>query len=139
MKKQKKNEQRTPDISERLLTLTAKVMSLSASLPDDRVGAKVTDELTTLAMLAYRNHGLAEGSPSAKEFAEKFRDVLKNLREIRRTLHIVEKVGFPCDGQTLRELLEETDLLIRIFFSSIRTLESRGAYRDWETIGRAHV
>jgi len=52
MKKQKKNEQRTPDISERLLTLTAKVMSLSASLPDDRVGAKVTDELTTLAMLA---------------------------------------------------------------------------------------
>jgi len=39
----------------------------------------------------------------------------------------VEKVGFPCDGQTLRELLEETDLLIRIFFSSIRTLESRGA------------
>lgn len=125
MKKQKKNETRTSDVGDRLLALTAKVISLSASLPDDRVGAKVTDELTTLAMLAYRNHGLAEGSPSAKEFAFWFREVLKTLREIRRTLHIVEKVGFPCDGQSLRELLEETDLLIRIFFSSIRTLESK--------------
>ena len=124
MKKQKQ-ERQTSDLGERLLLLTSRTMTLAASLPDERVSAKVSDELTSLAMSAYRNHGLAEGSPSAKEFADRFRDVLKDLREIRRILHLVEKVGFPCDGHTLRNLLEETDIVIRIFFSSIRTLESK--------------
>ena len=124
MKKQKQ-ERQTSDLGERLLSLTAKTMALAGSLPDDRVGGKVADELTSLAMSAYQNHGLAEGSPSAQEFADRFRDVLKSLRETRRVLHLVEKVGFPCDGQSLRELLEETDIVIRIFFSSIRTLEAK--------------
>ena len=124
MKKQKQQRQAS-DVGERLLSLTAKTIALAGSLPDDRVGGKVADELTSLAILAYQNHGLAEGSPSAKEFADRFRDVLQTLREIRRTLHLVEKVGFPCDGQSLRELLEETDIVIRIFISSIRTLEAK--------------
>jgi len=33
----------------------------------------------------------------------------------------------PCDGQAVRTALEEVDILIRIFFSSIRTLENKAA------------
>jgi hypothetical protein len=52
---------------------------------------------------------------------------LTELRISRRALQLLEKAGLPCDGQAVRTALEEVDILIRIFFSSIRTLENKAA------------
>lgn len=120
------NERRGSDVSDRLLAFTSGMLGLSASLPEDRAGGHLAEQLLRTATAAYFRHGEAEGSPSAQAFAEKFRAALMELRTARRALQLLEKAGLPCDGQAVRSLLEEVDILIRIFFTSIRTLESRG-------------
>jgi hypothetical protein len=120
-------ERRGSDVSDRLLAFTSYCMGIAGSLPDDRAGAHLADALLNTSVAAYFRHGEAEGSPSAKEFADKFRACLTELRKSRRALQLIEKAGLPCDGQAVRGALEEADILIRIFFSSIRTLENRAA------------
>lgn len=123
--KTKTEERRGSDVSERLLAFCSGMLGLAASLPEDRAGGVIADNLLRSATGAYFRHGEAEGSPSAKEFAEKFRQALTELRIARRTLQLLHKAGLPCDGSAVRMGLEEVDILIRIFFSSIRTLENR--------------
>ena len=113
------------DVSDRLLDHTANCLGLAGSLPDDRAGGHLADQLIRTATSAYLHHGEAEGSPSAKAFTEKFRECLVDLRTNRRVLQLLEKAGIPCDGLAVRTALEQVDILIRIFFSSIRTLEAK--------------
>jgi four helix bundle protein len=120
-------ERRGPDLSDRLLSFTANLLGLAGSLPEDRAGGHLAEQLLRAGTSAYFRHGEAEGSPSAKEFTEKFRASLTELRISRRALQLLEKAGVPCDGQAVRTALEEVDILIRIFFSSIRTLENKAA------------
>ena len=122
----KKTTRERSDVSERLLTFTSGMLGLAGSLPDDRAGGHLAEQLLRTATAAYLRHGEAEGSYSAKEFCDKFRACLAELRIARRVLQLLESAGLPCDGQQVRTLLEEVDILIRIFFSSIRTLESKG-------------
>jgi len=112
-----------PDLSDRLMGFTANMLGLAGSLPEDRAGGFLSEKLLQSATGGYFSHGDAEGSPSAKVFCDKFRDCLAHLRASRKALYLLEKSGIPCDGQAVRTGLEEVDILIRIFFSSIRTLE----------------
>jgi len=114
-------------LSDRLLSFTSNLLGLAGSLPEDRAAGHLAEELLRSGTAAYFRHGEAEGSPSAKEFAEKFRACLAELRVSRRALQLLVKAGLPCDGQAVRKALEEVDILIRIFFSSIRTLENKAA------------
>ena len=120
-------ERRGSDVSDRLLAFTSTLLGLAGSLPEDRAGGHLAEQLLRSGTAAYFRHGEAEGSPSAKEFADKFRAALTELRVSRRALQLLEKAGLPCDGQAVRTALEEVDILIRIFFSSIRTLENKAA------------
>ena len=101
------------------------MLGLSASLPEDRVGGHLAEQLLRTATAVYFRHGEAEGCPSVAGFADKFRECLIELRMARRALQLLVKAGIPCDGQAVRTLLEEVDILVRIFFSSIRTLENK--------------
>jgi four helix bundle protein len=117
--------QRSPDLKDRLLGFTSNMLGLAGSLPDDRAGSHLSEMLLRSSTASYFRHGEAEGSPSAKEFTEKFRACLTELRVTRRALELLEKAGIPCDGLAVRQGLEDVDILIRIFHSSIRTLESK--------------
>lgn len=118
-------ERRGSDVSDRLLSFCSSMLGLAGSLPEDRAGGHLAESLLRSSTGAYFRHGEAEGSPSAREFAEKFRQALAELRVARRALQLLERAGLPCDGTAVRYGLEEVDILIRIFFSSIRTLESK--------------
>lgn len=118
---------RGSDVSDRLLAFTSTLLGLAGSLPEDRAGGHLAEQLLRSGTAAYFRHGEAEGSPSAKEFCDKFRACLAELRVARRALQLLEKAGLPCDGQAVRTALEEVDILVRIFFSSIRTLENKAA------------
>ena len=115
---------RSPDLKDRLLSFTSEMLGISASLPEDRAGGHLSEMLLRSATAMYFRHGEAEGSPSAKEFAEKFRACLTEIRITRRALELIKASGIPCDGLAVRKGLEDVDILIRIFFSSVRTLEA---------------
>jgi hypothetical protein len=113
-----------PDLSDRLLTFTSEAIELANSLPTDRAGSMLASALLETVTQSYYAHGEAEGSPSAKDFSDKFRECLKHLRLTRRTLYLVQPLA--KGKKEVAKLLEDADILIRIFFSSIRTLESKG-------------
>jgi hypothetical protein len=116
---------KAPDVQERLEALTSKTLVTAASLPGDKVGETIADLLTAQILGAFYAHGTAEGSPGIKEFAQNFRETLANLRKLRRTVALLKCLALPCNGQAVREIEEEADILVRIFFSSLRTLEGR--------------
>jgi hypothetical protein len=120
-------ERKSPDLSDRLRSFTADMATLAASLPEDRAGARLADTILNQSLAAYYAHGQAEGSPSAKEFTEKFRETLEQLRLLRRTLYLLQVMALPCDGSAVTKGLEDADILVRIFFSSIRTLTNKAA------------
>ena len=107
-------ERRGSEVSDRLLAFTSYCLGIAGSLPDDRAGAHLADALLNSSVAAYFRHGEAEGSPSAKEFADKFRACLIELRKSRRALQLSEKAGIPCDGQAVRSALEEGDIPIGV-------------------------
>lgn len=130
MNRTQKNPEQQPktmDVSDRLRKFSADCGELADSLPETRTGKRLADCILTHAFSAYLFHGKAEGSLSAKEFADRFRDVLEELRQLRRALYFLLVSPMPKDRERVDKLVEDCDILVRIFFSSIRTLEGRAS------------
>ena len=69
------------------------------------------------------NHGEAQAAESADDFIHKMSICLKELRESERWLLLIRRVPLGKAVVKVEALLEETDQLIRIFKTSIRTAE----------------
>jgi len=69
-------------------------------------------------------HGEAQAAESKKDFVHKLKVGLKELRETMRWLKLVQRASLIEKPDLLDPLLNETDELIRIFVSSVRTAES---------------
>ena len=119
--KPKTTSPRSTDVSDRLRDFVSDMLGLAGQLPEDRAGNILADALLKHAVASYFRHGEAEGSPSAEAFANKFRECLGELRTLRRTLTLLHGSGIVCSRLAIEKGLEDCDILIRIFFSSIRT------------------
>ena len=73
----------------------------------------------------YPNHGEAQAAESQKDFIHKLRISLKELRESNRWLKLIQKVPLINKSKLLNEILIETEELIKIFYSSIKTAEKK--------------
>lgn len=67
------------------------------------------------------NHAEAQSAESRRDFVHKMRVALKELRETRTWLLLVQRMGLAKDRKALEPLLRESDELIAIFVSSVRT------------------
>ena len=122
-------EERIYDLEERLLEYSAAVIRLVKELPKDREANHVAAQLLRSGTSPLPNHGEAEAAESPADFIHKLRVCLKELRETRRWLLLVQRVPLITSQTTLRPVLAETDELIRIFVASIRTAEKRSTNR----------
>lgn len=113
------------DLEERLLEYSANVIRLTDRLPNSRAGNHIAGQLVRSGTSPYSNHGEAQGAESQKDFIHKMGICLKELRESERWLKLIAKVPLldPKDSE-LVALLSETDELIRIFASSVKTAKS---------------
>lgn len=122
--KPKTTSPRSTDVSDRLRDFVSDMLGLAGQLPEDRAGNILADTLLKHAVASYFRHGEAEGSPLAKDFANKFRECLGELRSLRKALTLLHGSGIVCSRLAIEKGLEDCDILIRIFFSSVRTLEA---------------
>jgi len=104
-----------------LLDFASKIIDLSEALPDTRAGVHVGGQLLRSGTSPYSNHGEAEAAESPDDFIHKLKVCLKELRETRRWLRLIACKGWLKDEQGLNAVLAESEELIRIFVSSIRT------------------
>ena len=111
------------DLGDRLLEFAAKIVELTESLPNTRAGNHIAGQLLRCGTSALSNHGEVEAAESRRDFLHKLRVCLKELRETKRWLRLIErakKIGTPANFNTCCKEVEE---LIRIFVASVRTAE----------------
>ena len=90
-------------------------------LPDTRTGNHVANQLLRSGTSPYPNHGEAQAAESPIDFIHKLRICLKELREAKRWLTLIQSVPLVKTPEEIKDLLEETEELIKIFVASIRT------------------
>jgi four helix bundle protein len=109
------------DMQERLLTWTADVVKVAESIPTTRAGTHIAGQIVRSATSPLANHAEAQSAESRRDFIHKMRISLKELRETRTWLLLVQRMGLAKDRKALEPLLQESDELIAIFVSSVRT------------------
>jgi four helix bundle protein len=113
------------DLEERLLEYSVTMIRLVEKLPHTRAGNHIAGQLLRSGTSPYPNHAEAQAAESGRDFVHKMRICLKELRESRRWLKLIQRIPLLRDSTLLQEALEETEELIRIFVASIRTAQKR--------------
>jgi four helix bundle protein len=110
------------DLEDRLLNFSARVIRLVDSMPNTRAANHVAAQLLRSGTSPYGNHGEVEAAESRRDFIHKLKICLKELKETKRWLRLVSESKLLPERKMTR-ILAETEELIRIFFTSIRTAE----------------
>jgi four helix bundle protein len=121
----KKDESHEYDLEDRLLDYGAAIIQLTRKLNGDFADRHVGNQLLRSGTAPASHHGEAQSGESPADFIHKMRLALKELRESERWLKLIRKANLLSEADALTPLLNETDQLIRIFVTSIRTAESR--------------
>jgi four helix bundle protein len=114
---------RAYDLEDRLLEFAAKIIELTESLPNTRVGNHVAGQLLRCGTSSLSNHGEVEAAESRRDFLHKLRICLKELRETKRWLRLVGRTRTLTTPTNLTACINEVEELIRIFVASIRTAQ----------------
>ena len=113
------------DLEERLLEFSVRAIRLSRKIENSKAGKHIANQLLRSSTSPLANHAEAQAAESAKDFIHKLKISLKELRETQRWLKLVERVPLVEKPDLLKEILNETDQLIRIFVTSINTVSSK--------------
>ena len=112
------------DLEESLLEYSVRTIRVVKQLPNTRTGNHVAGQLLRSGTSPYPNHGEAQAAKSPKDFIHKLRISLKELRETQRWLRLIQRVPLIKKPELLDDILEETEELIKIFVTSIKTASS---------------
>ncbi len=112
------------DLEERLLEYSVRIIKVVEQLPNTRVGNHIAGQLLRSGTSPYPNHGEAQAAESPKDFVHKLRISLKELRETKRWLKLIQRIPLIEPAEKLASILEETEELIRIFVASINTAKA---------------
>lgn len=113
------------NLEERLLAYSVRVVKVVEQLPNSRTGNHVAGQLLRSGTSPYPNHGEAQASESSKDFIHKLKVSLKELRETQRWLKLVQRIPLTKNSELLTSTITETEELIKIFFTSIRTIREK--------------
>ncbi len=115
--------ERVYDLEDRLLEYAATIVRFTEKMPSTRAANHVGGQLLRSGTSPLFNHGEAQAAESPRDFVHKMRVCLKEFREAHRALRLAKRVPLVDDEKETDSLLQETDELIRIFVTSIRTAE----------------
>ena len=118
-------ESKKYDLEERLLEYSAAIIRLVEKMINTKAGNHVGGQMLRSGTSPYFNHGEAEAAESPKDFVHKMMICLKELRETKRALRLTKRVPLIQPPNECDPLLNETEELIKIFFTSIRTANKK--------------
>jgi four helix bundle protein len=118
-----KDTLRKYDLSERLIEFAVRTIGLVEKLPKTLAGRHIGGELLRCGTSPAPNHAEAQGAESRRDFVHKMSIGLKELRETKVWLKIAKRKMTKGIEKELEWLLNESDELIKIFVSSIKTAE----------------
>jgi len=123
------------DLEERLLRYSARIIKVVDALPATRTGQHIAGQILRSGTSPYPNHGEAQAAESTKDFVHKLRVSLKELRETKRWLKLIQYIKLVNNSDRLDELLDETEQLIKIFVKSIKTAQNNSSSNSKLKVG----
>lgn len=118
------------DLEERLLEYAANIVRITEMIRRTPAGTHVANQILRSGTSPLPNHGEAQAAESTADFVHKMSVCLKELRETRRWLRLIGCVPLVRSPSSVDPLLQETEELIKIFYSSIVTAKNRSNRRE---------
>ena len=109
------------DLEDRLLQFTVEILQLAEQLPNTKTGSKISSQIIRSSTSSSLNYAKAQSAASRKDFVSKLKVVLKELRKTNINLKMTDASALLPDSDLLVDMLKETDELIAIFVTSVRT------------------
>ena len=109
------------DLQDRLVDYAVRIIKLSEALPETKTGKHVSSQILRSGTSPAPNYGEAQSAESKADFIHKLKIALKELRETEIWLKIIAKAQMIESVSQLDPLLQETDELIAILFTSVET------------------
>lgn len=118
------------DLEERLLDYSASIVRITETIRRTPAGTHVANQLLRSGTSALPNHGEAQAAESPADFVHKLSICLKELRETRRWLRLLQRVPLVRVPPAVDPLVQETEELIRIFYRSVVTAKKRALRKE---------
>lgn len=115
----------TYDLENRLLDFGALIINLCRLLHHDPAERHIAGQLLRSGTAPGSHHAEAQAAESKADFIHKMRIGLKELKESDRWLKLLQRSGIQVAPDLQAKLMDESDQLIRIFITSIRTAGKR--------------
>ena len=113
------------DLNKRLIKYCIQTNEVCESLDHSKLGRHISGQLVRSCSSPALNYGEACAAESLNDFIHKLRIILKELRESGSALEIVIEKPLTKKTELAKNAFKETNELISIFASSIRTCERR--------------
>ena len=114
-------EDKTYDLEERLIDFAVDIIRIAESLPKSKVANHIAGQLIRCGTSPAPNYGEAQSAESRADFIHKMKVCLKELRETRVWLLMIVRAKLIKTVSKLDALIQESNELISIFVTSIRT------------------
>ena len=114
-------KEREYDLQDRLVGYSVRIIKLSEALPETKAGKHVSTQILRSGSSPAPNYGEAQSAESKADFVHKLKVALKELRETEIWLKVIQRAKMIKPAAKLTALLQETDELIAILFTSIET------------------
>ena len=112
------------DLEERLISFAVLVMDVVESLPRTRAGNHMAGQLIRSGTSPALNYGEVQSAESRNDFIHKVKVVLKELRETKIGLAIIERKRLSRTPRHVGQCEGECEQLIAIFAKSVQTAEA---------------
>ncbi|MBF8276445.1 MAG: four helix bundle protein [Candidatus Brocadiaceae bacterium] len=119
------NDRRVFDLEERLVDFAVRIIRAAESLPKTRTGNHISGQIIRCGTSPAPNYGEAQGAESRSDFIHKMKVCLKELRETRIWLLMIVKANLIKPTSKLELLIHESNELISIFVTSVKTAKQR--------------
>jgi four helix bundle protein len=119
------NKRNEYDLKDRLIDYTVRIIALSEALPDTKAGNHIASQILRSGTSPAPNYGEATSAESIADFIHKLKVAFKELRETEVWLKVIEKAEMIKPPSKLKALIQETDELIAILFTSVTTAKKR--------------
>src|SRR6185369_4757201 len=111
------------DLEDRLVEFSILIMEIVEALPETRAGNHIAGQLIRCGTSPTLNYSEAQSAASRNDFINKMTVCLKELRETRVCLKIINKKPLIKENPKLLRAFDESNQLISIFVKSIETAE----------------
>jgi four helix bundle protein len=112
------------DLEDRLVDFSVLMLRVADALPKSYAGQHLSGQLTRSGTSPALNYGEAQSGESRKDFIHKVKICLKELRESRVCLKIIDRAGLLKDPELLARSMAECNELTAILVKSVRTAEA---------------